>query len=145
MLAFDQIDLSTDQGAQLFLKHEVVDVCFATAAGELISREGPNRYLTDDALITGSTGDRWSVSRARFDAKYEPVAPTQAGRDGRYQCQPIPVLAKQIHEPFSISRSAGGDLLRGATHDWLLQYAPGDFGIVKNSRFRRVYSLAPKV
>ncbi len=145
MLAFKDIDLRTDHSAQHFLKDEVVDVCFASADGELISPEGPNRYAVGDALITGSTGNRWSVSRQRFDAKYAPVPPTLAGADGRYQCKPLPVLAKQISEAFSIPRSAGGDLLRGAAHDWLLQYAPGDFGIVENSRFQRVYSVAHEV
>ncbi len=142
MLAFEQTDLSTDASAQQFLKHEVVDVCFASADGELISREGPNRYAKGDALITGSTGDRWSVSRGRFDAKYEAIPPAQMGEAGRYRCKPILVLAKQITEPFSIARSKGGDLLRGAAHDWLLQYAPGDFGIVENARFQQVYHLS---
>jgi len=144
MLAFKQIDLRNDNSAQEFIKQEGVDVGFATADGDLISREGPNRYSVGDALITGSTNDRWSVTRNRFDAKYEPMPPTQAGMDGRYQSRPVPVLAKQIAEAFSIARSAGGDLLHGAAHDWLLQYAPGDFGIVENARFQRVYRLSGK-
>jgi hypothetical protein len=40
---------------------------------------------------------------------------------------------------FTIARSAGGDLLRGLANDWLLQYAPGDYGVVENARFARVY------
>ena len=36
-------------------------------------------------------------------------------------------------------RAHGGDLLRGAALDWLLQYAPGDYGIVENARFQAVY------
>jgi len=46
----------------------------------------------------------------------------------------VPVLAKQMVEAFSLARSSGGDLLQGLAHDWLLQYAPGDFGIVDNIR-----------
>ena len=42
-------------------------------------------------------------------------------------------------EAFSLARSSGGDVLHGLAHDWLLQYAPGDFGIVEDARFRRVY------
>jgi hypothetical protein len=105
----------------------------------LISREGPNSYRADDALITGSTGDRWSVSRDRFDAKYIPVAPVEAGEDGRYRSKPLPVLARQIGEAFTLARSSGGDVLQGQAQDWLLQYAPGDFGIIENARFQRVY------
>ena len=146
MLKLADIDLATDPAARRYVKHEQVDVVFAKADGELISREGPNRYQAGDALITGSTGDRrecnadrWSVSRGRFDEKYEPVAPLPAGADGRYQARPIPVLARQMAEPFTIARRAGGDRLRGEAQDWLLQYAPGDYGIVENARFARVY------
>ena len=133
------IDLTDDAAASVFVKDEVVEVAFAGSAGELLSREGPNRFEAGDALITSSTGDRWSVSRSRFDARYIPVAPAQAGDDGRYRARPSPVLAKQMVEAFSLARSSGGDVLHGLAHDWLLQYAPGDFGIVEDARFRRVY------
>lgn len=139
MLELKNIDLTKDIAAALFAKDEVVDVVFARAVGELISREGPNRHEAGDALITGSTGDRWSVSRARFDAKYQPEAPVTPGEDGRYRSRPLPVLAKQMPEAFTLARSAGGDTLHGQARDWLLQYAPGDFGIIEDARFRKVY------
>lgn len=139
MLQLRNIDLANDDAAMQFVKDEVVQVRFAAIPGELASREGPNRYQPGDALITGSTGDCWSVSRARFDAKYQPLAPLPAGADGSYRSRPIPVLARQMTEPFTLQRSSGGDVLRGLAQDWLLQYAPGDFGIIENSRFQRVY------
>ena len=139
MIELSNVDLSGDKTAARFVKHEAVDVVFAANAGELLSREGPNRYDAGDALITGSTGDRWSVSRQRFDAKYLPLEPLRHGEDGRYQAKPVPVLARQMNEAFSLERSAGGDLLRGVAQDWLLQYAPGDYGIVDNARFQAVY------
>jgi hypothetical protein len=79
------------------------------------------------------------VSRQRFEAKYAPLPPAGMGDDGRYQARPIPVLARQIPEPFTAARSAGGDRLHGNAGDWLLQYAPGDFGIAEQARFWRVY------
>lgn len=133
------VDLAGDPDAAWFAKDEIVTVAFALADGELASHEGPNHYSVGDALITGSTGDRWSVSRTRFDARYLPVAPLRAGEDGSYRSRPIPVRAKQMAASFAIARSAGGDLLHGAAQDWLLQYAPGDFGIVEEARFRKVY------
>jgi hypothetical protein len=139
MIELSNVDLSGDKTAARFVKHEAVDVVFAANAGELLSREGPNRYDAGDALITGSTGDRWSVSRQRFDAKYLPLEPLRHGEDGRYQAKPVPVLARQMNEAFSLERSAGGDLLHGVAQDWLLQYAPGDYGIVDNARFQAVY------
>lgn len=139
MTDFKNIDLTGDAAAALFIKDEVVAVAFARTAGELVSREGPNRFAVGDALITGSTGDCWSVSRLRFDARYMAVAPLQAGMDGAYRSRPVPVLARQMADAFSVTRCAGGDLLQGAAQDWLLQYAPGDFGIVEDARFRQVY------
>ena len=139
MSELKNIDLHTDPDAARYVKNEQVQVTFAGSAGELVSREGPNRYQVGDALISGSTGDRWCVSRDRFDAKYEAVPPLSHGADGSYRNRPIPVLAKQMREAFSIGRCEGGDLLLGLAQDWLLQYGPGDFGIVENARFQKVY------
>ena len=136
------IDLRHDPDAAHYVKNELVQVVFAGSAGELISREGPNRYQIGDALITGSTGDRWCVSRDRFDSKYEAFPPLPHGVDGCYRNKPIPVLAKQMRAGFSIARREGGDLLLGLAQDWLLQYGPGDFGIVENARFQKVYRVA---
>lgn len=144
MIDLKAIDLTTDPSAILYVKDEEVTVFFARAAGELASLEGPNRFAAGDALITGSTGDRWSVSRDRFDAKYLPLAGVRSGEDGRYRSRPIPVLARQMHEAFTLERSAGGDVLHGQAQDWILQYAPGDFGVAQNARFQAVYRAFEK-
>lgn len=133
MKTLTDIDLATDHAAKKFIKHEIVHVTFAMTDGELTSREGINRYRAGDALITSESNERWCVSRDRFELKYEPIA------EGTFRAKPVSVLAKQMLEPFSISRSAGGDVLQGAAQDWLLQYAPGDYGVVEDARFQRVY------
>ena len=134
-------DLSADPAARLAVKDETVRVEFAVQSGSLTSAVGSNRYAVGDALITGSTGDRWCVSRDRFDAKYDPVPPVGRGEAGLYHNRPINVLAKRMESAFKVSRQAGGDVLQGAPGDWLLQYAPGDFGVVERTRFERVYRL----
>jgi len=134
-----EFDLTKDPEAGRFIKTEVVQVIFAQEPGALVSLEGPNHYQVGDAIITGSTGDRWSVDRHRFDAKYQPVPPTIDGQDGAYTAKPVPVWAKQINEPFTAARSAGRDVLRGDAGDWLLQYGPGDFGVCGQGRFAKVY------
>lgn len=141
MQNLQNIDLRKDAQARRYVKNEVVQVCFATSSGQLQSREGANRYAANDALITGSTGDRWSVTRDRFDAKYEAIPPLQHGADGAYRNKPLPVLAKQMQEDFSVPRASGGDVIRGQAGDWLMQYAPGDHGIVENAKFQKVYRL----
>jgi uncharacterized protein (DUF2237 family) len=139
VLRFAAPKLEADPDARRVSKVEVVLVEFATAAGALQSAVGLNRYAAGDALLTGSTGDRWCVSRDRFDAKYRPEPPTVAGAPGRYRNLPVTILAKQIPLPFTVHRSAGGDLLHGKPGDWLVQYAPGDHGVVAGDRFARVY------
>ncbi len=133
MKTFANIDLTQDHAAKMFVKNETVYVTFAVQDGELLSREGINRFRASDALIASESGERWCVSRDRFDLKYELVVANQ------FRAKHIPVLARQMQEPFTISRRAGGDVLEGAALDWLLQYAPGDYGIVENARFLRVY------
>jgi hypothetical protein len=133
------IDLRNSDRAAVYEKSEIVEVEFAAANGSLQSREGKNSYSAGDALITGSTGDLWSVTRNRFDAKYGPISPTRHGESGRYASVPRAVLAQQMLQAFSIERQAGGDVLHGKPGDWLLQYEPGDYGIVEASKFSKVY------
>jgi hypothetical protein len=140
-LELDNPDLASDPAARPAVKDETVSVEFAVSADALLSAVGLNRYLPGDALITGSTGDRWCVSRERFDAKYDPLPGTLRGGDGLYRNRPVTVLAKRMEMPFRVARAAGGDVLRGDVGDWLVQYAPGDHGIVERTRFERVYRL----
>ena len=135
------IDLRDDAGAHWVVKDELVTVDFAPTAGVLQSAVGANRYAAGDALLTGSTGDRWCVSRDRFDAKYRPEGVIRAGQPGRYRNVPQQIRGKQMAVAFSIARSTGGDVLRGAAGDWLMQYAPGDYGIVAQARFAAVYRV----
>src|SRR5215831_13225169 len=142
MKTIEHIDLQSDPDARRFIKNEIVTVVFPKSDGEVLSREGINRFRSGDAVITGSTGDRWSVSRERFDAKYAAEPPLSHGQDGAYRNKPIPVFAKQMPEDFAIARSSGGDVIRGKAGDWLMQYAPGDHGIVENAKFAKVYRPA---
>lgn len=144
MIELRNLDLRSDAAAQRVIKDETVTVEFASANGELMSLEGPNRYAHGDALITGSSGERWVVSRERFDAKYLPAgAELVHGEPGAYRNRPAIVLARQMNEPFTLARSAaGGDVLHGAAGDWVMQYAPGDYGVVQAARFAKVYRRA---
>ena len=135
----NDIDLVADHRARRYQKHETVDVVFAAVDGQLESLEGPNRYRKGDALITAETGERWVVSYDRFVPKYRPVASLIAGEPGAYENIPTSVLALRIDSRFTIARSAGGDVLHGEAGDWVLQYAPGDYGVVRQDRFARVY------
>src|ERR1700722_19677288 len=96
----DNPNLAADPDACWVVKDELVEVEFAARAGDLASAVGMNHFETGDALVTGSTGDRWCVSRARFDAKYEPEPSTLPGQNGSYRNRPVAVLAKRLTAPF---------------------------------------------
>lgn len=132
------VDLEQDPAVRAVAKSEVVSVEFAVADGVLQSRVGPNHYAAGDALVTGSDGDRWSVRRSIFDAKYGPEPGTVAGGNGLYRNRPATVLARRYDEPFAIRRTSG-DLLVGSAGDWLLQYGKGDYGLASAERFAAVY------
>jgi hypothetical protein len=132
-------NLEQDIAAARYCKVEIVNVDFATDAGVLVSRVGPNNYVAGDAIINAADGETWVVSRRRFDEKYLAIPPTLAGQAGRYEAKKMIALAKQMTDAFSIAREAGGDVLTGSAGDWLIQYAPGDFGVVLNPRFQRIY------
>ncbi len=142
MQTLTNVDLRDDPAARWYVKDETVQVVFAADPGELVSREGPNRYGRGDAIVTGATGDRWVVSRARFDARYVAAGPHAHGEAGPYRNQPVPVLAREMAQAFAIERSAGGDVLTGKPGDWLMQYAPADYGITERVRFLAVYRPA---
>jgi uncharacterized protein (DUF2237 family) len=142
MLELHNVDLRSEPLAHRFEKHETVSVEFAAADGTLISKVGPNSYRRGDALVSGTDGDRWCVSRERFDRAYRALPPLTHGDPGRYQNIPRPVLARQMAEAFKCQRAAGGDWLAGQCGDWLLQYAPGDYGVASDARFKQVYRPA---
>jgi hypothetical protein len=134
--------LSLDPLAIRAVKDEEVQVDFASEPGLIMSAVGPNHYSAGDALITGSTGDRWTVTRDRFDAKYRPSGGQMAGAAGPYRNRPVGIWAKQIAESFSIERCAGGDRLIGESGDWAVEYAENDCGLVARERFAAVYRRA---
>jgi hypothetical protein len=68
--------------------------------GDLASVAGARR--AGDALLTGPHRERWPVRRERFDAAY--AASVKVG----WQDSPV----------------------EGGPGDWLVQYGPGNFGIV---------------
>jgi hypothetical protein len=136
------LDLSNDQTARRARKRDVaLEVEFASADGTLATHEGAVRYSAGDALLTGTEGERWPVARGNFDANYAPVAPTRAGKSGRYRKRPREVWAKPMTEPFSVALEGDRGILRGRAGDWLVQYAPSDLSVVDAHVFTQTYEL----
>lgn len=118
-----------------------VDVTFAEAPGELVTREGLVRHAAGAALLTGPLGERWPIERERFLASYVPLPPTRPGEPGQYRKIPRLVSARQLLAPCRIRLRGGRGELLGQTGDWLVRYAPGDFGIVGAAIFTLTYEV----
>ncbi len=57
-----------------------VDVRFADEGCIVRTAEGAVRAKPGDAILTGTSGEHWRVSRSHFSDKYTPVAPTVDGK-----------------------------------------------------------------
>jgi hypothetical protein len=117
-------------------------VQFADTEQTIATLEGPVLCRAGDAIVTGTAGEQWPVPKEVFFSKYVAVPPTCNGESGQYQSLPQTVLAVQIRTVAEIELSAGRGRLTGAAGDWLVQYAPGDCGIVRDDIFRHTYECA---
>jgi hypothetical protein len=136
------LDLSEDQDARRARKRAVVvQVEFAEMNGTLSTLEGPMHYSAGDALLTGTEGERWPVTRDIFDVSYVPVAPARPGAAGRYRRRARVVWAKPMTDAFAVTLDRDRGILRGQPGDWLVQNAPWDFGVVSARVFLQTYEL----
>jgi PGDYG protein len=118
-----------------------VDVAFASAECTVKTREGRVHARAGDAILTGTTGDRWRVSRAKFAEKYQPVAPTRAGEEGRYAALPIRVAVVRMQEDFEVVLADGISVLAGKSGDWLVDYGDGSLGVIAPEIFTTTYRI----
>lgn len=117
-----------------------VQVCFATRPGTLHSLEGPVPYVIGDALLQGPQQEMWAVAYNYFQRVYVPSSGQAMGQPGLYCKHPAPVAALRMAEPFS-ANSGQGAVLQGKPGDWLVQYAPGHYGIVGGAIFVQTYDV----
>ena len=143
MKDYTGVDVSAQPAARRVMKKNTpVAVRFARQAGVLQTLEGAVAYKARDALLTGSLGEEWPVSREHFLQSYEPLPPTRAGRAGLYTKRRLPVWAMQAPDFFSVRLAGGKGVLNGAPGSWLVQYGPGDYGVVRADIFAAAYTDA---
>jgi hypothetical protein len=118
-----------------------VDVRFTPIECTVETPEGVVHARPGDAIITGTAGEHWRVSRARFADKYRPVPPTVAGEAGRYVSIPNRILAVPMSESFEVLLADGVSRLRGRPGEWLVDYGDGSLGIVSEDIFASTYTI----
>jgi hypothetical protein len=97
------------------------------------TKEGPVNAKAGDAVMTGTEGEQWPIPREKFEQTYDILEPGSAAKKN------IPVFAKEMSEPFQVKVSWSDDLLQGAPRDYLVQYGPGDYGVVGREIFKKTY------
>lgn len=136
------VDLAARPGVQRVRRLPTeVRVHFAQARGVVETAEGAVSHAAGAAVLTGGGDERWPVERSRFEAGYEPVPPTRMGDDGLYRHRPSLALAQRFDHAFEVVLPGRRGILRGGPGDWLLQYAPGEVGVVSAAAFARTYEL----
>lgn len=122
------------------IKHAVcVQVDFAGCDGALQTREGLVSYRAGDAILTGPSGERWPVSRARFDATYE-LANSAAGPDW-YCKRPLVVDARQAMVEERVHLRRGEGALQARPGDWVVTAPDGGQWVVEQDIFAQTYRL----
>jgi Exopolyphosphatase-related proteins len=137
-------NISDDRNARCYVKRDLpVQVVFADRDDSLKTREGHVAYKEGDALLTGPGGDVWPVARTCFETRYLPEEGIAFGENGQYRPRGHPVYGIQVEEPFTVCLSGEKGLLQGIPGDWIVQYGPGEYGIVGHEIFDRTYVPAP--
>ena len=99
----------------------------------VMTKEGPVAARAGDVIMTGTKGENWPIPKNKFRQTYDIVG------DGLAAKKNIPVSAQQMNKPFNVKVSWSDDLLRGKPGDFLVQYGPGDYGVVEKEIFKQTY------
>ena len=118
-----------------------IQVRFTEAACEIHTREGIVRAKPGDAIITGTGGEQWRVSRAHFSEKYRPRPPLVAGSAGEYLSLRYRIHAVPMPQPFEVLLPDGESRLSGQVGDWLVDYGDGSLGVVSPAIFATTYEI----
>jgi hypothetical protein len=97
------------------------------------TKEGPVSAIAGDAIMTGTEGENWPIPAEKFAETYDVLEPGLAAKKN------IPVWAKEMAERFQVKVSWSDDLLQGEVGDYLVEYGPGDYGVVGAEIFRKTY------
>ena len=106
---------------------------FAETDETIETKEGPVTATAGDAIMTGTEGEQWPIPREKFEQTYDVLDDSTASKKN------IPVYAKEMAEQFQVKVSWSSDLLQGEPGDFLVQYGPGDYGVVGREIFRKTY------
>jgi hypothetical protein len=130
----EQPELSQDPDGFETAKRPIpLNFRYAEEAETIETKEGPVTAEAGAAIMTGTEGEQWPIPGEKFEQTYDVLEPGTAAKKN------IPVFAKEMAEPFQVKVSWSNDLLQGEAGDYLVQYGPGDYGVVGREIFQKTY------
>jgi len=134
----NEIDLSvdTDPTAVVYnIQKKDIPLQYRIAAQPetIETLEGPVEAPAGAYIMTGTKGENWPIPADKFEETYDIIDDSTAAK------KPIPVLGKNMKEDFFVTVSWSPDKLKGNPGDWLVQYGPGDYGVVEAGIFDETY------
>lgn len=118
------------------LKREVE---IAPTDGVCKTLEGEVSYRSGDAIMTGEQGEQWPIQADKFAEKYRPAEGTSPGESGTYEAKPSNVLVMKLDTEMDVPVGWQDDPLKGKPGDYLVQYGPGDHGVIQSEIFQASY------
>mgnify|MGYP002621756461 FL=1 len=125
-------DLS-QSGFQTAKKPIPLQFRYAETDETIETKEEPVGAKAGDAIMTGTEGEQWPIPAEKFKQTYDDLG------DGTAAKKNIPVYAVEMNKPFQVKVSWSNDLLKGDPGDYLVQYGPGDYGVVGREIFGKTY------
>ena len=101
------------------------------------TKEGPVQAELGAYIMTGTKGENWPIPADQFN--YDILS--QDGDTGTAAKKKIIVFAKEMNEHFEVKVSWSASTLKGKSGDYLVQYGPGDYGVVDKEIFNETYSV----
>ena len=141
MRNFKNLDINSKKGGYIAIKKPIpLEVHFAKEDGTVETKEGSQPCKAGDAIMTGTKGEHWPIPLADFNKTYEVVDKDK----GLYAKKSMEVYAREMKKPFTVNVSWSDKPLVGKPGDRLVQYKPGDFGIVDKEIFGETYNIIRK-
>ena len=136
-------ELSEDSDAiETFKKPLPLHFRIADREETIETKEGPVTAQGGDYIMTGTEGENWPIPAAKFEETYDILSTyDKEPVKGEAAKKKIIVFAKQMSEPFQVKVSWSSDLLSGDPGDYLVQYGPGDYGVVGKEIFEKTYEV----
>ena len=109
---------------------------FAEFDEEIQTLEGLVTARAGDAVLTGTKGENWPITREKFEVSYD-FDKTQ----GTCAKKPVVVSVQEMSESFQVTVGWSNQPIRGSAGDFKVTYGPDDFGVVAREIFLDTYSV----